>query len=415
MKWAIWGLAAFFYFYEYFLRVAPGVMVPELMSAFSVNATAIGALSGFYFYIYAPMQLPVGILTDRYGARKLLAIAAFVAGMGAIFFSISSYFWIAAFGRILMGIGSSFGFVGLVYICSHWFEKKKRGILLGLGSSIGMLGAVMGEGPLRKMIDAFGWRSVNIQLGVLGFFLAALIFLTVRNEPPEMAEYDKKVKKPTEKIFANLKMVCKNGHSWINAIASLFLYISTPGFAALWGISFIHSIYGISTELSGFAVSMIFIGWAFGGPIIGSISDKFQQKKKLLAIAALAGAFLMGIIIYVPNLPLFTLFTLFFLVGFISGAQLLNYSYSIDIHPEHIKGTATAFTNFMVIAGAALIQPLIGYLLDLNWTGQMANGIRTYSPEAYKIAMSCFPLAFLLSFVFTLFLKEIPPKPLWQK
>jgi len=417
MKWAIWALAAFFYFYEYFLRVAPSVMVPELMSAFSVNATAVGALAAFYFYIYAPMQLPVGVLTDKYGARKLLAFASASAGLGAVLFAIASNFWVAALGRILMGGASAFGFIGLVYICSHWFPENKRGILIGLGSSIGMVGAVMGQGPLRKVIDIFGWRSANLQLGILGLVIGAIIYIVVRNDPPEMAKYDEKMKKrPPSHILENLGIVCRNGYSWVIALLSLFIMLATPGFAGLWGIPFIHATYGISIELAGYAVSMIFIGWAVGGPVIGRLSDHFKQKKALLILTALLGAFLMAAIIYVPNLPLFVLFILFFFLGFVSSSQLLTYSYAIDINPEKVKATAAAFTNFVCYLGGALVQPFVGFLLDANWTGKLENGIRIYSPEAYKIALTCFPAAFLISAILGIFLKKSPhPQTIWQK
>lgn len=415
MKWIIWLLAAFFYFYEYFLRVAPSVMIPELMGAFQVDATAIGLLSGFYFYIYAPMQLPVGVLTDKYGARRLLAFAAFIAGAGATLFAISHSYWLAAIGRFFMGGGSAFAFVALVYICSHWFIEKRRGILIGLGSSIGTLGAVIGEGPLEVMIEKFGWRAANLQLGILGLVLAAIVFLIVRNDPPEMAKYDQKVKQPPENIWENLRIVCSNGYTWLNAFVSLFIYVTTPGFAALWGISFIRATYGISTAEAGFAVSMIFVGWAVGGPVIGLISDKLQQKKLPLIISSLIGAILMTIIVY-TTLPIIALFFLFFAVGFVSGGQLLNYSYSIDINPDKTKGTATAFTNFTAILGGALIQPFIGFLLDLNWAGQLDQGIRIYPISAYQFAMTCFPIAFFLAFILSLFLKtEVPKKSLWQK
>jgi len=416
MKWIIWGLAAFFYFYEFFLRVAPSVMIPELMSALNVDATAIGALTAFYFYIYAPMQLPVGMLADRYGARKLLCLAAFVAGCGAFLFASATTFWVASIGRFLMGAGSSFGFVGMVYICSHWFPEKKRGILIGFGSSIGMLGAVAGEGPFREMIDLIGWRLSNVFLGVLGIVLALAIFLVVRSDPPEMRKFDEKKKKAKSHILSDLKIVCKNGYSWLNAAVSLFLYVATPGFAGLWGIPFVHTVYGMSIKLAGYAVSMVFVGWAIGGPVLGHFSDKLSRKKPILLFSSLIGAFLMAIVVYVSALPLWILFLLFFLIGFISGAQLLNYSYAIDLMPESVKGTAAAFNNCIVVIGAAAIQPLVGFVLDKNWVGQMEKGIRIYSPEAYKIALTFFPLAFLLAFIFGLFLKRMEPKRyIWQK
>jgi len=406
MRWVFWALAAFFYFYEYFLRVQPSVIIPELMSAFSVDATAIGSLSAFYFYIYGPMQLPVGIMTDRYGARRLLALAAATAGFGTLIFAVSPYYWLASLGRFFMGAGSSFGFVGMLYITSHWFAEKRRGLLIGLGGAIGALGAVFGEGPLREAVNAFGWRFVSLILAGIGFLLALIIALAVRNAPEEMIAYDEKVKKEPPHILKNLMIVCANPYTWVIALSSLFIYIFTPGFGGLWGISFVHSTHGYSIEDAGFAVSMVFVGWAVGSPVIGKLSDYLRAKKLLIIIGGLLGALLIAAVIYIPNWPLWTLYILFFLLGFVSATQLLAYSYAIDINPGPTKGTAAAFINFMTVVGAALIQPLIGFFLDRYWTGEMSKGIRVYSPSDFKIAMTCFPIFFLLSSLFAIFLKK---------
>jgi sugar phosphate permease len=170
------------------------------------------------------------------------------------------------------------------------------------------------------------------------------------------------MKKNPEPILQNLLTVFKCRYTWLIAIVSFFIYITTPGFAGLWGVSFLHSTYGVSVELAGYAVSMIFIGWAVGGPFIGFYSDKIQNKKKFLLAASLLGALFMAMALYIPNIPIFLLFVLFFLIGFISGAQLLTYSYAIDVNEDKAKGVAAAFTNFCVMLGGALIQPFIGFL-----------------------------------------------------
>ncbi len=405
MRYLVWFLGATFYLYEYFLRVSPSVMVTELMGAFSVNALAIGSLSAFYFYIYAPMQLPVGLLTDRIGARKLLASSALLAGLGAFFFAVAPAYWVAACGRLLMGLGSSFGFVCLVYICSHWFPENKWGLMIGLGNTFGMIGAILGQGPLRAGINYFGWRPSIFGLMFFGFVLAGLIFWLVRNDPPvvKINTSKKKIQKPH--LLHNLKIVCKNPQSWINALAALFLYVPTATFAGLWGIPFIHSTYQVSITAAGFAISMVFVGWAFGGPILGIYSDKLQKKKQLLLLSTLIALCFMSLIIYV-KLPFFVLYLFLFLVGFMSSTQLLNFSYSIDVNPIEVKGTAAAFTNFIVVIGTATLQPFVGYLLDLNWTGTMDGTLRLYSPFAYTFAMSVFPLSLLISLFFISFLKK---------
>ena len=408
MKWVVWSLAGVLYLYEYFIRVAPSVMVPELMSAFAVNATAIGVLSGFFFYIYAPLQLPVGVLIDQYGARKLLTFSGIVAGLGTLLFGIADYYWVAAAGRFLMGAGSSFGFVGIVYICSHWFEEKRRGIMIGLANTIGMIGAILAQGPLRLGLNALGWRVTFIILAVFGVFIGTLLYVLVRDDPPNVPHPHIRDQHAAKHLWQNVVIGCKNSQTWISSLMALFFYVSTATFAGLWGIPFIQATYGISTERAGFAISMIFVGWAIGGPIIGIYSDRIRQKKSILAFTTLIGFVLMSCITYLTNPPIAILFILLLLVGFASSAQLLNFSYSIDVNPLSAKGTAAAFVNFIVVLGTALMQPFIGYLLDLNWTGQMAGDLRVYSAQAYKVAMTCFPASFFLAFLLTLFMKQNP-------
>jgi len=405
MRYLVWFLGAMFYLFEYFLRVCPSVMVSELMSAFSVNALAIGSLSAFYFYIYAPMQLPVGLLTDRFGARKLLAVSALLAGIGTFFFGIASAYWVAAFGRLLMGLGSSFGFVGMVYICSHWFPEEKWGLMIGLGNTFGMFGAILGQGPLRAGIDFFGWRPSIFALSFFGLALAGFIYWFVRNDPTAVKKKEQKKNSEEGHLLQNLKTVCKNRQTWINATAALFIYVPTATFAGLWGIPFIHTTYQIPITQAGFAISMIFVGWAFGGPLIGIYSDKIQKKKQIFLIATLIALCFMSLIIYV-KLSIFLLCTFLFLVGFMSSTQLLNFSYAIDVNPIEVKGTAAAFTNCIVVIGTATLQPFVGYLLDLNWTGAMEGGIRTYSSYAYTFAMTIFPLSLLFALFFGFFLKK---------
>ena len=399
LKWIIWSLAAIFYLYEYFLRVAPSFMIPDLMRAFRVDATAVGVLSAFYFYIYAPMQIPIGLLMDRFGARKLMAIASVASGAGALLFGLSEGFSFAALGRFLIGFGAAFGFVGIVYIASHWFSAKRRGVMIGLANTLGMLGAILGQGPLRHAINSYGWRGVTIALAVFGLSLGVLIYLIMRDDPK--TDDIPKGHEDEKKLWKNFLVVCKNRYSWIISLSAMFFYVSTATFAGLWGVPYIHETYQISLANAGFIVSMIFVGWAVGGPIIGVISDKLEKKKTPLMISTAVGFILMLLVVYL-QVPLWLLYPLFFLIGFVSSAQLLCFSFTIDINPIYAKGTAAAFTNFIVVIGTAVFQPLVGYLLDLNWTGQMEGVIRSYSPYAYKIAMTTFPISFALAFLFAL-------------
>ena len=405
MRWVVWILAVAFYFYEYLPRVSISVMVEELEVAFAVQAWVLGTLSSLYLFAYAPMQLPVGLMMDRFGARRLLTFAAIGVGISTLFFGLAKALWFAELTRFVMGGASAFAFIGMIYVCSHWFEDSRLAIMIGLGNSLGMLGAVAGEGPLSFSIEAFGWRPTMIVLGCVGVLLGVFIYLVVRNEPPEMAKHAVKPKKSTT-YAKTFKAVIRNKWSWLNGLTCLFFYATTGAFAALWGVPFLQSTYGLSKTTAGLASSMFYLGTIIAGPIVGFISDKIRKRKPMLLLTTFCTLITVIILIYVPNLNVPMIFILFFLSGVFSCGQLLNFSLAIELNHEAVKGTAIAFTNFLVFMGSAALQPLVGFLLDLKWTGKMVNNVPVYSAFEYKYALICFPITLLIAFILSLFLRD---------
>ncbi len=403
LAWWAWSFAVLFLFYEFFVRVYPTVMVKELMGAFDATAAEFGTLSAFFFYAYAPMQIPVGLLMDRFGARNLLTFASLFCGVGSFFFAMAHNIIPADFGRFLMGVGSSFAFVGMIYVCSHWFPQRKLALLVGLGNSLGMLGAFGAQGPLSFVVEEIGWRFTVMIFGVTGIVLALIFFLFMKRAPnPEKVE----VKEASFTLIHNLKRVSSNPRTWLNAAIALLFYMTTAAFASLWGIPFLTEGYGIDRNVASFAVSMIFVGWIVGGPIIGYISDHFTKRKPFLYGSILLCSCSLLPVIYVPHLPITLIFVLLFLVGFFQAAQLLNFSLGIEINPIEAKGTSIALTNFCVATGTSLMQPLFGILLDISWDGTMKGGIPFYSIADYHFAMVSFPVTLALAFLLLFFLKE---------
>ena len=404
LKWVIWALAAFFYFYEYLLRVSPSVMVSELMNAFHVDAAILGLLVSFYFYAYAPMQLPVGLLIDRFGAKRLLTFAAMICGIGSILFGVSSYFWEASFGRLLLGFGSSFAFVAMVYVCSHWFPKSKRALLVGLANSIGMLGAFCGQGPLGIALHKVNWRVAMILLGIAGFLLAFLIYFIVETDKPHPSH-----KNISKTLFTGLKSICKSRYTWINAVIALLFYVTTSAIADLWGVPFLQSAYHLSKHTAGFAISMIFLGWVAGGPLIGLLSDKIKKRKKIIILCIIFTILSLVPVIYCTNMPLGIVYILLFFVGFFSAGELLNFTLATELNSSHVKGSAIAFTNCVVSFGSAVIQPIVGVFLDMTWNGTKENGINIYSVKDYQSAFLILPIFLCLALGLCYFLKEVKP------
>lgn len=404
LRWLGWALTCVFLFYEYFFRASPSVIVPELIQAFGVSAAAIGALSAFYFYVYAPMQIPVGMLLDYFGARRLLTVATAVCGLGGILFGISYAYWLAAVGRVLMGLGSSFAFIGMVYVSSHWFPPNRRALLVGLGNSAASLGSVFGEGPLAAAVGQFGWRSSLIAMGIIGLLLAVVMYIVMRRDIPYHTNHPREAMS----MWSCLKTVCRNVQTWINGAVALLSYVTTGTFASLWGVPFLVQTHHISEEAAGFAVSMIFIGWMVGGPIVGSISDRAGNRRLVLRICLALAFLVLAPVVYATGLKEWMIFVLMFLVGAFSSGQLLNFSIAIEINPFSVKGTATSFTNFLVAGANAIVQPLVGLLLE---AASRTPRTTVYTERDYRIALTLFPAAMLLAFIISFFIKspKIPP------
>lgn len=405
LKWFIWLLAAGFYFYEFVLRVSPSVMVDELMTSFGITASAVGVLSAFYLYAYAPMQLPVGLLMDRYGIKKILSFASIVCGVGALVFSIADGLFIAGLGRLMIGAGSSFAFIAMVYISSHWFPPKKRAFLIGIANSVAMLGASMGSGPLAMLIQVLHWRKTIAALGLFGILLGCVVWLLFRfNKDSALPEKD--LEDSEVHILTHLKQIIRKKHIWFNALAALFFYMTTTAFAGLWGLSFVETAYDVSKEVAGYAMSMVFAGWLVGGPLVGLWSDVVGKRITAIRFGIIGALACLLPVIYVTAIPISAVYVLLFAVGLFSSAELLAFSLALELNGMRAKATTAAFTNFMISCGDALIQPVIGFLLDLHWSGQMENGVRIYSAENYQMALLALPVTLILGFIFLFFLKE---------
>ena len=306
--WLVLVLAAGFFFAEYFARVAPSVMVPDLMSAFKVNALSLGALSAFFYYAYVAMQLPVGTLMDRFGPRVLLSVMAGICGLACLIFSQTHSIFMADLSRFLMGFSAAFAFVGALKIARTWFSPKRFGFLAGLTQALGMVGAAVGEGPVSVLVKHLGWRSTMGIIGIVLVVLALFIFILVRDNKDNNI-IDKNINSKTNKdnnlsILESLFLVLKNKQTWINGLIVGCLYAPTAAFAELWGASYLHKVYGFTPEIAASGVGIIFIGWAISSPIVGWFSDKIGRRKPVIIASLILSAIFMFLILYLPHLSM---------------------------------------------------------------------------------------------------------------
>lgn len=405
--WFVWSLAAGLFFAEYVARVSTSVMVTPLMSAFHVGALAIGGLSAYFYYPYILMQIPVGSLVDRFGPHKLLTGAAVLCGVACILFASTDSLALAALARVLMGFTAAFAFVGALKLAVLWFDPRRLGLLAGITQGLGMLGAMVSEGLFVFMVGGIGWRGT---MGVIAGFillLAVFIGLWVRDKPPKGIALAKSPAQPTQKLWQGLMVVLRSPRSWCVALYAGLLYAPTAAFAELWGPSFLQRDYHFSPDLAGSMSGAIFLGLAIGCPLLGRLSDAWGRRKPLMLLSAVMSLLFFTLIVYSPLLPESLLVLLLVLYGVSNSGIALAYAAASELHCQSISGVSIAFTNMAsVLLGGALLQPVIGQLLELNWGHEMLNGVPYYSLDNYQHAFYVLPVALLLAILVLIPLKD---------
>jgi MFS family permease len=382
-----WLTGALFFFYAWVLRVAPSVMVEELMRDFAVGAAVLGHLSAAYFYGYAGMQIPVGVLLDRFGPRRLMTVAALVCAGGCVLLATGASLAVATAGRFLIGASAAFSLVGSMAVAGQWFGASRFALLSGLSMAMGMAGGVFGQAPLRVAVEASDWRATTLALALGGLALSAAAWATVRDRWRGSGGVGR--------ALAGLGMVLRHRQTWLIALVGLGTSAPLLGFASLWGVPFLETAYGLGRREAATLTSIVFVGWGVGAPLIGWLSDRIGRRKPPLVAGLLLQTAALAALVYVPGLPIWIVGGLCFLIGFLGSAQIVCFALVRENHPATLSGTGIGFVNGMVTGAGALFQPLVGLLLDLAWTGQTSLGARVYEAGSYRLALASLVLCCL--------------------
>lgn len=401
--WFIWFLSSSFIFYKYVLQVSPSIMVNELMKAFSLSGESMGSLAAFYFYAYLVMQLPAGLLLDRFNPRYIFSAAILICASGAWMFSHATTLYTAELGRLLVGIGGAFSAVGTMKFISLWFPPKKFALVSGLMMTMAMLGAIGGEAPLAYLSNNLGWRHAIEICAVIGLLLATLFFLMARDKPASTSPA-KRIK--LAELFQGLAKLLKNKQSWLISAYSGLAFAPVSAFAGLWGIPFIMQKYGLHKEAAAGLVSIAFIGFAIGSPLGGWLSDRIQRRQPIMIVGTSVSLLSLSTIIYYPELSYLSLSILLLIFGLCSGFFFVSFAHIREINNPELSGSSIGFINMFDALFGALSEPLIGKLLDLGWHGAMHQGARIFSVNDYQNALIILPAAMIVALILQIFIKE---------
>lgn len=391
--WLIWGVSALFVLFQFFLQLSSGQIVDGLMKSFSLSAFGGGVLASTYYYIYVILQIPSGMLIDRYGSRRLLTIGAIVCACGCFLFGISHALLLAALGRLMMGAGAAFAFVGSLNLIGKWFPTRRFALMTGIAETIGMIGTVIGGFFLAETVTSLGWRESMVGAAGLAAAIALLILLIVRDTPRRLVV---PITQSKGALWRDLKTIVKNKVAWVNGAYSGFMFSIVTAFVSLWAIPYMMLAHHISLMVATLVCNAVFIGVAIGGPLIGWLDSHIRDRRYLLGFCSLTAMIVLCLLIYMPMLSMPSVIVLMALLGLLASVYVLTFGIANEIVLPERRGSSIGFVNTLSVGTAPLLQSLIGLLLNLVSKHQ-ANGAHIYTIHDYQIALTVMPVIVLLA------------------
>ena len=384
MAWVVFLTGCAYYLFQYILRITPGVLSAEIQDTFSWQAAAIGAVSAAYFYAYTPMQLPVGVLMDQYGPRRLFILGTSLLTACVFLMALTDELGEAQLLHYLIGFGSSFAYIGTTKLAAEWFPEKHFATLVGLIFSFGMIGSAFGSNALVALSDQFGVNNVLLMLGAVGVAIALLVVFFVKDSPNKQ-QTAPPAKISTDKVAATLGQILKKPRVWLAGGINFIVTVPTGVIAGFAGVTILTKLHGLELEDAAFVNGALFIGAMFGSPGVAAIAASTGQRKTAMAIAIVVSGLCLAALIFMPSLPYFFLIALFAIIGFGTGTIALTIAIAKEACDNSMAGMVVAVVNMAGMMAPMLLQPLIAESMD-GTPAELREAL-TFIPTLYIVAL----------------------------
>lgn len=399
----LWGAIVLFYFYQYIIRILPNIIIGDIMADFQLNANQFATLGAFYLYAYSLVQIPVGLLADKYGVKKLTLLSVATCILSSYMFVHTTNFYLLQLSRVLQGLGSACSFLCSLKIVTDMFPSNKIGLFTGLTGSIGCVGAVFAGKPLAELIASCGVVKSVYLASILGWisFGILLISLLYAKDSGEKALDMKVIKEGLKYGFTN-KMV------WLFGIISIGIYSPISVLADLWATGFFTTKFGLSVTEAGLYITILYIGMTIGNTLMpGLFSNKIRQS--LIIIPTMLVGFL-SIVLYCDTVPFMSVVVA--LIGFLCGIEILCFTGGMAYSNTTNSGIIIGILNTLNAIGAAFGQQIVGSLMEIKWNGQLNElGNRVYSASDYSFALSSLSAMIIIGIFLTIrYVRNQPTK-----
>ena len=363
----VFALALASFVLSFFHRTAPAAIAGELTQAFAISGAVLGTLAATYFYVYTVLQIPVGVLADTLGPRKLLAGGSAIAALGSLLFALAPAWEVAAVGRTLVGIGVSVAFISILKVSAVWFPANRFATLAGMTMFAGNLGAVIAGAPLAWLVTQASWRSVFVGLAVLSSLLAVASWWRVRDRPEDAGLPAVNPFAPAAARLPWMHAVLRvlaNRATWPAFCVNAGVGGSYLTFAGLWAVPYLQQTRGMPRVDAAQHTSMLLLGVAIGSLVIGMVSDRLQSRRGVMRAFVLLYVLSWAPWVLHADWPLGATLGWFLLMGLLIPGFTLSWTIAKEANPVEFAGIATAVVNVGIFLGTGVLQPLVGWVLD---------------------------------------------------
>lgn len=412
-RWLALGIVALAYVLSFFQRFAPAGIAQDLAASFQTSAASLGILAATYFYVYTVMQIPTGILVDTLGPRRILALGGIVGGLGSFLFGFAPSLDLALVGRTLVGLGVSVTFIAMLKLVAVWFEEERFATMVGICMLVGNFGSVLAGAPLSALAQASGWRGVFIGVGAVSLVLGVLCWLIVRDSPAAAAGQERP-KFDRTAVLSGLLSVLRNRDTWPAALVNTGMSGSFFTFAGLWATPYLMQVHGMARAVAATHLSLWFGGFAIGCFFIGTLSDRLGRRKPVLIVTSHIYGAIWLVLLSAVTMPLAVSYLLFAVLGLATAGFSLSWALSKEVNPPLLSGMSTSVANMGGFLAGALLQPLVGWVMDLGWQGDMVSGARFYDVATWRSGVAVVALAAVLGAASCWWVRETRCRNIWK-
>lgn len=384
-----------FYCLDYYFRISPSLVVPQLMAQYQVGTLGLGSFASAFYTGYLLFQIPTGILLDRCRFNKLMSLAILICTFGFMFFVIDTHEISGYFARLVIGAASAFSFIGALYFARYYLPPTWFTLISGFTISAGTLSASLAQIISAYAMQYFSWHQVFNTLACSGVILSLLLLL-----PSLQLRHHTPTHVASPPIFRTLLSLLKSQRFVINALLGGLFYLPTTIFASLWGIPFLESTYHLSPSKASTGITLLFLGWAMGAPLIGFLMSYTRHFSRFITLGACLGGLTCLPLIYAADIVQSWVFLLLFLFGLFSSAQVIVWKVFREICPRPSAGLGISLTNMLIMAFGAVFHLIVGWMLSLGFFNTTAGSID------YRVGLSLLPLAFFIVMLVSFFLKS---------